>query len=512
MALFERAFAEPQERDEHRVLCWHGVGGQGKSRLHDEMRNRIAGNPDVALAGLDFDEVDHRRLEGAMLKLRGDLAQRSLSLPTFDLAFARYFALLHPGRNIRQVHPELYRQGESEIVDDMIDWSDTAVEIAGTIASTALPGLNLLYKYGSRLTGRLGDWWSSRTVKGKLSGLDELSPSDLAERLPQYLGFDIWRARAEIGCPRIVLTIDTHEKLSGSELRGDVWLQTLVRETPGALILMFGRDKVRWAELDDRWAQVLDQHLLGALSDDDADHFLAQVPIPEPEIRGRLVEASEGLPHYLDLAVTHYENIRNAGESPTLDAFGSTPAGVRERFLDHLPEAERRELFIASYPEGLSERLFLDLADAFLGGAGNVNWARLARRSFMTRGADGRQVMHALMRDALQEQEAAERSELYSRVHTWLLERFAQRARVQDALSVTPDAERALLGAAFHSTRLGRDRLLAWLQEACRHYLEAARWELLAYIFSEALDHFEELSLGRAWLSHHVAVPSRTIT
>lgn len=29
IALFKRAFADPQARDDHRVLCWHGVGGQG---------------------------------------------------------------------------------------------------------------------------------------------------------------------------------------------------------------------------------------------------------------------------------------------------------------------------------------------------------------------------------------------------------------------------------------------------------------------------------------------------
>ncbi|MCW2305143.1 hypothetical protein M2324_003559 [Rhodovulum sulfidophilum] len=105
-----------------------------------------------------------------------------------------------------------------------------------------------------------------------------------------------------------MITIDTHEKLGQGELRGDVWLQTLVRETPGALILIFGRDKLRWVEIDNRWEDVLDQHLLGELSDEDADRFLAQVPIPEEDIRARLVGAAEGLPHYLDLAVTLYED------------------------------------------------------------------------------------------------------------------------------------------------------------------------------------------------------------
>ncbi len=266
------------------------------------------------------------------------------------------------------------------------------------------------------------------------AGLDRLSTSELAERLPQYLGFDIWRARTEIGCPRIVITVDTHEKLAGGEPRGDAWLRTLVRQTPGALILIFGRDKLRWAELDDRWEGVLDQHLLGELSDADADRFLAQVPIPEEDIRARIVGAASGPPHYLDLAVSFYEEIRNAGETPEPGDFGTTPARMRERLLDHLPPEERRELFRAAYPESLSERLFLDLADAFLGGAGHVNWARPVRRSFMSTSLDssygtdtagGRLVMHALQD---QDQDQAERAEFFAPVHAHLFERYAARA------------------------------------------------------------------------------------
>ncbi|MEM6900046.1 MAG: tetratricopeptide repeat protein [Pseudomonadota bacterium] len=505
IALFEKAFAEGQERDDHRVICWHGVGGQGKSSLHDEIRRRIASNPDVALAGLDFDVPRHRRSEDAMLKLRGDLAGRGMSFPTFDLAFARHFALERPGENIRDIHPQLYRRGESQIIDDMLDWSEAGVDLAVEGISLAVPGLNLLYKYGARLTGRLGDWWASRAVKGKLAGLDQLSTSDLAERLPQYLGFDIWRARAEIGCPRVVITIDTHEKLAGGELRGDAWLQTLVRETPGALILIFGRDRLRWVETDDRWKGVLDQHLLGALSAKDADHFLAQVPIPQADVRARIVGSAEGLPHFLDLAVSLYEDIRNAGETPTPEAFGTTPTQVRERFLDHLPQNERRELFLAAYPESLSERLLLDLADVFLGGAGNVSWTRLKRRSFMTEGSDGRLVIHALMREALLEQDEVERTELFSRVHKWLFERYAGRAQVPDALSVTPEAERAFLASCSHAIRLGRDHLIEWIENAYQPFQASARWHTLEVIHSFALERFPEPSADRTWLLHALA-------
>lgn len=504
IALFERALVAPQERDHHRVICWHGVGGQGKTRLRQEICRRTANQKNVALASLDFDEPRNLKLVNAMLKLRGDLAGRGLSFPAFDLTFARHFALERPGENIREVYPQLYRKGESEIVDDLIDWSETAIDAAVDGISLVVPGLNLLYKYSHRLSGRIADWLGSKAVIDQLKGLDQLSTPQLSERLPLYLGFDIWQALEDDSCPRIIITIDSHEKLGGGELRGDIWLQTLVRETPGALILMFGRDKLRWTELNESWLDVLDQHFLGELSNNDANAFLTNVPIKEAEVRAHIIKASKGLPHYLDLSVTMYENIINSGQIPVVDNFGTTPAEVRERFLEHLPHDERDELLLASYPETLSERLFNDLAETFLGGAGHVNWTRLARRSFMS-SVNGRLVMHGLMREALQEQEQVERLEFFVRVHENLFERYATRARVTNSVSVTPNSEIALLAAAFHASRLGRDNLLNWIKEVSAHYRQAARLHLLIDLYEGALHHFPEKSIDRAWLVHELA-------
>lgn len=535
MSLFEKAFITEQERGDHRVLCWYGVGGQGKSSLHNEMRRRVIGNPDVALAGLNFDTSRHRHPEEALLKLRADFASAGLAFPTFDLAFAKHFASERPLEDIREVHPQLFRKGESAIMDDLIDWSESLVDTAVAGASLAVPGLNLVYKYGSRLTGRLADWWSSREVKDRLKDLDSLSATELIERLPRYMGFDIWRARAEMGCPRIVLTIDTHEKLTQGDLRTDAWLQSLVQEMPGVLVLIFGRDRLRWAELEKEWDNVLEQHLLGELSNEDADGFLTKVPIPEADIRERIVGASEGLPHYLDLAVSQYEMIRNIGGKPDVDDFGTTPSDVRDRFLDHLPASERRELFIASYTESLSEQLFLDLADAFLGGSANVSWARLEQRSFMMATDDRRLTMHALMRQALQEQDREERSELYKRAHKFLFSRYSDadgvKKRYFEALGIpcgpgektvlksgtatkflhtglkTPNNEscRSFAAASFHAEQISREFLFAWLQNETQYKSDYVSLFEFPKALEQALSLYPEATKERAYILTRLA-------
>jgi len=300
-----KALRRPQRRNEHRIMAWDGVGGQGKSRLCRELQERLFESEGVALGSVDFRTPRFRRAQEALLKLRGDINKTSgLHFPTFDLAFARLFSLERPGENIRNVYPHLFRKGESEILDDLIDWSESGMEIVAEGASLIIPGANLVYKYGSRFTGRMLEWWSSKSVKKQISDLDSLSAEELSNKLPIYFGFDLWRAQDNDSCPRIVLSFDTHEMLwasegsqsSGEILRVDNWLQILVRESPGALVLIFGRDPLRWSELNSEWDSAIEQKQLVGLSKLEMDYLLTQVPIPDPAIRERIVEGSGGLP------------------------------------------------------------------------------------------------------------------------------------------------------------------------------------------------------------------------
>ena len=258
MALAQTSIHNAQARDEYRVVAWYGVGGQGKSRFCREIANRFLKEREIVLGSLDFDLVDNRSLEQAMLTLRSQLGQhKHLSFPTFDLAFAQLFAMRRPGEHIRDVYPQLFRKGESEIVDDMIDWCDTAAAMVTEGASALVPGVNLIYKYSARLTGRLADWWSTRAARDRVRKIGELSAGELTAKLPEFFGFDLYFALEQSSCPRIVLTLDTYEKLWGGEsargagdsLHVDQWVRKLVEQCPGVLFLVFGRDKLRWEEV-----------------------------------------------------------------------------------------------------------------------------------------------------------------------------------------------------------------------------------------------------------------------
>lgn len=500
---FLSAVETPQGPGDYRVLNWFGVGGQGKTALCRELQRLLKtmgaerGRPfrHLGWATLDFESQSLRHLEEAMLSLRLQLAATGGGrYPAFDVAFARYFALVNPGADMRKRHPELFR-GESEILDDMLDWSEAGVEAVTTAASVFLPGVNILYKYGARLAGRVREWWEQRG-KTVLQGLDDLTADQVRQRLPTYLGADLCDLLVSRPETRLVVFLDTYEALWRDRARGrgltsfrvDEWVRLLVRESPGVLFAVFGRDALTWMEQDSEWSDIIERHLLGVLSEDDARSFLKAVPIREPEIETRIARGARGLPFFLDLQVDIYEDVINAGGSPTREQFGGSQPQILARFLDHLSDSEQQLLRLASYPKMLDERVMLSLTERFLGGSAQLDWQSFCSWSFVSNAADGRAVIHSIMRDELQSADARQRPGLFKDVHGHLASFFdglGQTGRLEEL-----DAENdSLFAAAAEHLLLSKpDEFPGWVRQKWESRWAARRLGALRGALESAFD------------------------
>ena len=465
---FQNAVVDAQPVDAYRVLHWYGVGGQGKTALTREFL-RIARDETLlpgwtlATALVNFDDIRLRHTAEALLSIRLQLAEAvGNRFAAFDTAFARYFTLTNPGINIRQRHPELFR-GENDLLNDLVDWSESPVgeaakETASAVAGALVPGLNVLFKYGSRLAVKSKEWLDRRG-KVVLAGLDQLNPDQIAERLPTYLGADICDLLAEKPKRRLVVLLDAYEALwrdhnlkdAFEAHRVDAWVRQLVQDSPGVLFVIMGRDKLVWPRLDPEWGEVIKADLLGGLSDEDADHFLRQVPIADEAIRCAIVVQAKGLPFHLDLQVDLFEQLSDAGTALSPAPFSGSFPEILSRFLDHLGEQERMVLRLASYPLVLTEAVMALLANTFLGGAGLVNWAALQRFSFIEPLASGGATMHLLMRQELQKREREERPKLFRDAHAALCAHHKADCVVEFASQLTQAHERAFEAAVQHA-------------------------------------------------------------
>ncbi len=489
---FSRALDEPQSPQDYRVLVWYGVGGQGKTALQAEfgrMIDRARGNwvnvrnRRLASSLVDLENPANRNPAQALLSLRLQLAEHGhMRFPAFDLAFARYFTLDQPGKDIRAVHPELFKRG-SEVLADVLSLADDAASL--------IPGYGLLTKYGSKLAARgaeaLQTWWDRRG-RTLLVGLDEMSIDQLAGALPKYLGYDLCEAMAATDGPRVIIRLDTHEALwrdrglrdGPGALLVDDWLRRLVQDTPGALVIITGRDRLRWGEIDADWDQIVEQHLLGGLSDEDAATFLGKVGVTDPEIRARMIAAARGeegegcLPYYLDLERETHDALVAGGQTPTAQQFGGGRAEILARFLAHLdPETEKR-LRLASYPETLDPASLAILSNQFLKEPDTEGWKRLLSRAFVEHPLNGPPTLHALTRATLQASERQDHWDRFRDVHQWFWW-GAEEAMSPAGQPVTADDERRFLTAIHHMVALGSARSLEWSMQRLQRFRDAAR-------------------------------------
>ncbi|TGD41221.1 hypothetical protein EEB11_19310, partial [Pseudotabrizicola sediminis] len=507
--LFLGVLRERQALDTYRVLSWYGVGGQGKSALSREFMRLAAEQGDkVAAARINLDDLKMRRVEDALLSIRLQLSQSfGHRFGAFDTAFARHFVLTNPGVNIRQRHPELFR-GENPLLDDLIDWSEAGVDALVEGVTLAVPGLNLLYKYLSRLSSRTREWYERRG-KVVLRGLDDFTADELLDRLPSYLGSDICDL-LERRPHRCLVVVDTHEALWQGHTskdpneggRADAWLRLFVQDAPGVLFTIFGRDKLKWSDIDSDWSEIVESHLLGGLSKEDADSFLRAVPISSATVRRSIVDGAKGLPFYLDIQVDLFERLMMGESYPDPQLFGGAHPDILRRFLDHIGDGERKALRLASYPTRLTEAVINGLAQEFLGGIGHVNWGQLTRFSFMRSDGQEAVLMHDVMREDLQAREREERPEMFRTVHNHLFERNYAVFRDKRPNEIRSEHEEALEASLHHWIAADLDVDDDFFSAGFKSFIDAHRYGCLERTY-------RLLSKHQAGETQHKTLPMR---
>ena len=498
---FLKALEAPQDPEEYRVLYFYGVGGEGKSALCREfqrvLQERKAAGKAVGWGVLDFENAGFRDPETGMRALRTQIASRTgFPFPAFDLALARKLGHEFPGADIRQRYPELFQSG-SEILED-------ALELGGTLSEIATLGASKFFvKYGARFGQKVTDWWERRG-REDLEEIDRQAESEVVEHMPAYFGWDLQDgmfATAPAGPPsqRLVILLDTYEALwrerGGKNDPGalwvDRWVRRLVRECPGVLFVLLGRDLEdvsRWKEEDSDWEGKIEPHRLGGLSDTDADLFLATVPIVEREVRGRIVGSSQGLPFFLDLQVGTYESLQNAGRQPQVGDFGVGREEILHRFMAHLEGREKGILTLLAPTRWFDEELARHLARTFLGGEGAADFSRVQRHSFVDEIAPGKWTMHALMREYLEARLFREDPGQGVTVREWLVGFYGKWALPGDARSITGRHEDAFAEGAYQLEKIEPSRAIEWIHGGSGIFLQGARYGLLLPLYTRALD------------------------
>jgi tetratricopeptide (TPR) repeat protein len=518
------ALKEPP-RTKPLVLVYYGGAGIGKSRLRQELVKQLCGDPGVITATLDFDIPIYRQPDAALFFLLKAIREAyQVRFPSFDLAYAVYWQKTHPESPLADDLKPLLEPGSllSQLLDDSgkLPLIGLVPKIATLLRDQEIEGSRDRVK--ETPTSNLPpstyylDWWEKRGER-ELEDVPQMEPAAIAEQLPKLWASDVKdflklenRESGTGSSPAgndsplstphsrsAVLFIDSYEKLwetgatEADFFKRDEWVRELVKQLPEALWVICGRQKLRWEEVDKEWGASLSQHQLSALPDKSARRFLESCGITNEPIQDAIVKGSQGVPHYLDLAVDTVERTKDEGQRTKLT--GDNPDELVKQFVRHLNQPEVEALQVLSGPRFWYYELFENLMTQYQTGYPVTAYDDLARFSFISEGAaPGTRTMHDLMREALQESQSPE---LRKRVHLFLHEFYAKQLEGLDVKNITEKHKAALTEAFYHGRQAKNAKELeVWLESATDVFGHANESRLLTPFYREMVQVFESES------------------
>lgn len=286
------------------VINYYGKGGIGKSRLLKELFIQVR---DLQLENnskkfvpifISLDAYDYANPVNILTTIRNSI-KGDCSL--FDYAMTLYCAKA--------------KITIEDIKDKNWTLSRNIIEHINDVLALATLNAAIPLKWIGSAISTIRDHQFKKTYQAEVQELSTLNEFQIFERLPYYLGLCLQQSVLE---ERIhVLFLDSYESLLARtygqtpSVECDEWLRELFLAATQMRLIIASRDKLKWEELDPEWGQVLNQHRLNNLSDDDARWFLQQVPIHDEQIIDLIVSNSKGVPLHLDMCVDVYESLFN---------------------------------------------------------------------------------------------------------------------------------------------------------------------------------------------------------
>ena len=341
--VFAKSIATYTSKDENykpaEIIVYYGKGGIGKSallkQLFSEEKTIFSQYPEYNIQSIfiSLDAFDFSNPINVLLAIR-DKVKGDCSL--FDYAMIQYSA------KAKFTIEEIMNK-HSLLSSPVMDVLNEVIAI-GTL-STCIP-TNALKKAVSIIK----DQKFKRKFKEQIEEMDRLSESELFDRMPYYLGLCIANAADSKDKYRHVIYFDSYESLlARTDTRFhqsvDEWLKELFISSETIRMIIASRERIQWGFKDPDWNEVLNQHLLSNMSEEDCKWFLEKVPITNEKDVNIIIAHAAGVPLYLDMCVNMYEEDVNKGKTFSLDSEENGEI-IIDRYIRHLSKKEKNAVKI----------------------------------------------------------------------------------------------------------------------------------------------------------------------
>lgn len=465
---FVKAF-ETLDQKEYNVLTYYGVGGIGKSSLQRHLKDKHLKTRDNAVfSSVDF-EIEANRTPHKALRVLAKSFKTDFKIPfsTFDIAYFIYWSKAFPDYDFKKEGLPFVEEGS--ILAGVVG----LFESSGGMVGTALSVVDYAAK-------KLKSVNFDSDVQSELKQLNNLEVHEVEERLSMFFAHDINTHKSKKRQKSFVIFLDTYEALwkanrsDANRLSQDAWIREMVAHLPQVLFVICGREKIRWIEADSDWEEVLDQHILGSLSPEDAKDFLKSCEITDELIQDAIIQNSEGLPYYLDLSVDTYFLIQNSGKHPTSEDFSEVgKADIEERFMRYLTDSEKDILYVLANARFYTKELF----ELLLGRHYQTSvMYRINHFSFIS-DENGVYTIHDLMKSSLL---AYQNDELKEDVNTKLFDHYDSKLQNLDIKHISEESIEALPEAFYHKEQLhDADALFEWYIQCFSTFMYGAQYQAI---------------------------------
>lgn len=485
--IFRNYLSLPIEPNQYRILVFYGVGGAGKTTLRKHLSQILQTDfPSTVFTSIDLDVPLYRNMETTLFVLRDELTEKyKVKFPSFDIAYTAFWHKTHPQVPITKDNFPLLSGasvvgGIFRVLGEMpwVGW---------------IPKLSKAFLTGSNV---FREWWKRRGER-ELADIPNLEAKEIAERLPFFWASDLEDYLSQKQA-KATIFFDTYEALwenantEGGFFLRDEWVRDLISYLPKVLWVICGREKLRWGEVDEEWEKYLSQHLVGELSESDSKKFLSNCGIADSSIQDVIYQASRGLPHFLDLAVDTYNEIKSKlDRMPTVSDFARTQQDVLDRFLRYLDRSEIETLKVISAPRLWNYELVQKLIEHFNTAYPITAIDNLCRFSFIKESnTKGFYTMHELMRESIQAKFDKNTLRL---LHKFIFDFYNDKLWQIDICFITDDTRRDMNEAYYHAKiALTYEDLYKWIGMVGKKFSDAAEWRLMIPLMEDFLRLTEE--------------------
>ena len=464
----------------YNVLYYYGIAGIGKSKLQKKLQRILDEEfPDIFWVSIDLNTKTYREVGTFLITLRNKIQEgHGAKFQLFNAVHAIYWKKLHPEIPLQKQNYPLIKKGD--ILDKIID----VLENSGK--------LSLAWELLNSVSDSFRKWCNLHHLD--ISKIESFEPNQIEELLPGIFAADFFKHFGENS--KFYIFIDTYEALwkglrdIGSYHEKDEWIRdNLIPNMLGVSWVICGREKLLWLECDADWKLYLETQPVDELEDSYCMEFLEDCGIENKDIRDIIVNASEGVPYYLNLSVDTFEKI-NSTRQPVPEDFEKTQPKIYDAFVRYLDSNEKRALKVLSAPNFWDRDLFETLMKKFDTGFPTGAFSELIQYSFIKQDNEGKYSIHQLMRNSLQESQA---SEDRKKVHHFMMEYYNDKLKGINFKVISSEHEIALIEAYYHAKHVFNvEMLINFLTKISNPFFKAAFWKLIIPMHEDLCQTIEE--------------------